>query len=281
MDAMVSTRVPSPELAPLVEILWHCDASPAARHPERVLPNGRFQIVIDVATGAGSVSGLRSRSVTIGTAAVRSLTGAVFRPGGARGFIGVAAHELFNGHAPLDALWGSRSRTLGDRLGEAATASDRLAVLESALLEALRTTDRDRLAMHPSVAHALHHFRRNARMHSVEEVSRDAGLSRRRFGQLFDEQIGMTPKLYCRLIRFRRVLRQIAAGEPVDWADVAAAGGYYDQAHLAHEFRDFSGMSPGSFLKADRPFENHVRVTSHSYKTGQPAAADAGRREGL
>ncbi len=42
--------------------------------------------------------------------------------------------------------------------------------------------------------------------------------------------------------------------------DVALAGGYCDQAHLAHEFRDFSGISPGSYLVAERPFVNHVHM---------------------
>ncbi len=80
------------------------------------------------------------------------------------------------------------------------------------------------------------------------------------FSQLFREQVGITPKLYCRLLRFRQVVRQITSGGPVDWADVALAGGYCDQAHLAHEFRDFSGISPGSYLAAVRPFVNHVRM---------------------
>jgi AraC-like DNA-binding protein len=55
-------------------------------------------------------------------------------------------------------------------------------------------------------------------------------------------------------------VQQITSGGPVDWADVALAGGYCDQAHLAHEFRDFSGISPGSYPAAERPFVNHVRM---------------------
>ena len=47
----------------------------------------------------------------------------------------------------------------------------------------------------------------------------------RRLGQLFREEVGMTPKRYCRLRRFQSVVRQIARGGPVDWADVALAGG--------------------------------------------------------
>jgi AraC-like DNA-binding protein len=44
------------------------------------------------------------------------------------------------------------------------------------------------------------------------------------------------------------VLRQITKGEPVDWADLALAGGYCDQAHLINEFRGFSGISPSAYL---------------------------------
>jgi AraC-like DNA-binding protein len=110
------------------------------------------------------------------------------------------------------------------------------------------------------VQYALRQFRHVPHIRTVIGVSREAGLSRRRLSQLFREQVGMAPKLYCRLARFRELVRQIAAGGPVDWADVALAGGYYDQAHLAHEFRDFSGMSPSGYLAAERPFVNHVRM---------------------
>jgi len=92
----------------------------------------------------------------------------------------------------------------------------------------------------------------------VIEVARDAGLSRRRFAQLFREQVGPTPKLYCRLRRFQQVVRRIASGAPVDWAEVALDGGFCDQSHMANEFRNFSGLSPGVFLASERPFRNHV-----------------------
>ena len=132
--------------------------------------------------------------------------------------------------------------------------------MEAALRQVIQRGGPHHFALHPSVQYALRQFLRMPRIKTVMNVAREAGLSRRRFSQLFDEQVGMTPKRYCRLIRFRAVVQQIAAGGSVDWADVALAGGYYDQAHLAHEFREFSGMSPSGYLAAERPFANHVRV---------------------
>jgi AraC-like DNA-binding protein len=97
-------------------------------------------------------------------------------------------------------------------------------------------------------------------MASIVEVARDTGLSRRRFATLFRQQVGLTPKLYCRLQRFHQVVRRIASGASIDWAQVSLEGGYYDQAHMAHEFREFSGVSPGAWRASERPFLNHAVV---------------------
>jgi AraC-like DNA-binding protein len=258
---MLLTHRPAPPLASYIEALWYYDSDQTTRHTERVLPNGRFQVIINFSAGAGAVSGLRSDYIEIQTAAIQSVIGVLFRPGGARPFFDVPANDFFNQVVPLEAVWGSRSPQLGDRLREAVTAREKFQVLEVALLQALRSVSANgRLALHPSVSYALGAFRHVPQIRTVIDVSRDAGLSRRRFGQLFHEQVGMTPKLYCRLIRFREVLRRVTSGGNVDWADVALESGYCDQAHLAHDFRDFSGLSPGSYQAAARPSLNHVRV---------------------
>src|SRR2546429_612559 len=80
-------------------------------------------------------------------------------------------------------------------------------IFEPALLQVMQRGAEERLALHPSVQYALREFRHAPHIRTVTDVSKEAGLSRRRFSQLFGEQVGMTPKLYCRLIRFREVVR--------------------------------------------------------------------------
>jgi len=149
---------------------------------------------------------------------------------------------------PLDLIWGSLASELRDRVRDASTPEEKFQAMETALLERVNR----RLELHPAVRYALGEFAREPHIRSVLDVAREAGLSRHRFAQLFRQQVGLTPKLYCRLHRFQGVLRQIASGAAVDWADLALSGGYYDQAHLANEFRSFSGISPGSYLAAER-----------------------------
>jgi len=251
-------------------MFWYGESYQAAHRTERALPNGRFQLIIDLSDGfvrdsapaaqryqpamAPLVVGMQSRFALLETAALQHIMSVVFWPGGTRGLFDVPADAFYNGVVPLEQVWGCEATGLRDRLRDTRSPAAKFLVLEAAL----RRRRRERLQLHAAVRYALGRFQSVPHIRSVLDVSKDTGLSRRRFAQLFREQVGITPKLYCRLHRFQRVLNHIASGAPVDWADVALAGGYCDQAHLANEFRDFSGITPGAYLATGHPFVNHV-----------------------
>jgi hypothetical protein len=80
---------PELSLVPYVEMLWYCDGYQPVHRRERVLPNGRFQLIIDLsarARGDSIVLGMSTRYSLLETASVKSVIGVVFRPGGARAF---------------------------------------------------------------------------------------------------------------------------------------------------------------------------------------------------
>jgi AraC-like DNA-binding protein len=79
-------------------------------------------------------------------------------------------------------------------------------------------------------------------------VLRETGLSERRFIEVFHEQVGLTPKAFCRVRRFQRVLKSVHGAREVDWAQVALDCGYYDQPHFIHDFRGFSGLTPAQYV---------------------------------
>ena len=53
----------------------------------------------------------------------------------------------------------------------------------------------------------------------------------------------MNPKLFARLVRFERMMRE-GRGGAQSWAELALAHGYCDQAHLAREVARFTGLTP-------------------------------------
>jgi transcriptional regulator GlxA family with amidase domain len=51
-----------------------------------------------------------------------------------------------------------------------------------------------------------------------------------------------------RVLRFRRAFRMLDQAPPGTWAQVAAHAGYFDQAHLIRDFRQFAGAAPSEFF---------------------------------
>ena len=102
----------------------------------------------------------------------------------------------------------------------------------------------------------------------IESVKRDAerSLFRARNGVKYiagvgRPQVGLSPKVWCRVQRFQMAVQRLHAGGDVRWAELALDCGFYDQAHFANEFRAFSGIDPTTYSVArGTPWANHVRV---------------------
>jgi len=250
------TYVPRPPLSSHVELLWAYEAYGAGHARERVLPTATSEIVFLLGDDRAGpvVCGAHSESFVIDTAARPTLLGVHFRPGGAGPFLKMPADELGNVRAPLDALWGRAASELKERLLEARTWMARFRVVEGVLLARLAGPP----VRHPAVAFALDAIQAAPHAHTIGRLTERIGLSPRRFIEVFAAEVGLTPKVFCRVRRFQRVLALIERNAEIDWTDVALAGGYYDQAHFIHDFRAFSGINPTAYIRADVRERNHV-----------------------
>ena len=88
---------------------------------------------------------------------------------------------------------------------------------------------------------------------SVGGLAGELGWSHRRLIDRFREGIGLAPKTIGRVLRFERVSRMLQQVEEPRLAEVALDCGYYDQAHLNRDFRQFAGTSPGQYLARRLP----------------------------
>lgn len=261
---------PRPPLSDFVELFWHYEGPGSPHAWERCFPSGTVKIFINLGDdGARAydprkaappqsfrgplVSGPHSGSFVIDTAGQELAVGAHFKPGGSLPFLGPAG-ELRDALVPLEALWGAEAARLRERLLDAATAEARFGVFERVLLARLAGLS----GGHPAVALALERFRNDHRGPRVSEVARWCGLSQRRFIRVFDEEVGLTPKLFARVQRFQRALRLVEDGRGMEWGSVALECGYFDQAHLINDFRGFSGVTPTAYLAGRGDYFNHL-----------------------
>jgi AraC-like DNA-binding protein len=253
-------RITSGPLANFVDYLWLSEGYAPPHAAERVLPTGRMGLVLDLrpdSAVAGLLSGARATAFILATDRPLSFLGVSCKAGGGYPFVGVPAGELQDVTESLDTFWGSAAEALRSRVLEAKSDVSRFAIVERFLLARLRGS----APRSSAVEFALAQFQDASRLVSVGEVVGRTGTSARRFIAEFREQVGLAPKTFCRVTRFRQVISRIALASDVDWAQTALSCGYYDQAHFIHEFRAFSGISPSGYLRQRTASPNHVRIT--------------------
>jgi AraC-like DNA-binding protein len=204
------------------------------------------------ATGfAALAGGLHTRAVLIRHDGSQHGIQLALTPEGARSLLGLPAGELARSVVPLDEVFPVASGELIGRLGEAPTWAARFAILTDVL-----SRHTDRIAPSPDeLRHAWSLLASRRGLVRVEDLAREVGWSRRHLAGRFTAEYGLTPKEAARVFRFGRSKRLLERLGRPSLADVAAACGYYDQAHLAREWNDFLGSPPSAWLTGeDLPF---------------------------
>jgi AraC-like DNA-binding protein len=239
------------ELGRFVESVVWAQTREGALYPMEHLPDGGVALLFRlVRQGQGhlSISGPRSKARFKLAPGMPLYVRVRFRPGTAAPFLGVPASEVLDRVLPLEHLWGNSAGDLAEQVAATAEPERVVERIQDALVQRLRTND----LFEPAGARAarkavrlLEHPDRMDAAVSVEELSGVVGLSERHFRRAFTEAVGMSPKAYARVMRLHRALRA-----PGDWSQRALASGYYDQAHLACDFREMLGTTPTAFAAA-------------------------------
>jgi len=169
--------------------------------------------------------------------------GVSFQPGYAHHFFRVRADALTDEFLALEHFWGAAGRALQERLLRARTVREKIRLVEAELLRRLAAAPPpDRTV--PALAD--HVWRRQGGT-TVAALSAASGFTRQHLARKFRHSLGVSPKLFCRLVRFQNALTRVLLSPPDDWAAAAVDLGYYDQAHLIAEFKEFTGYTPTGF----------------------------------
>lgn len=270
----VTMRPRSPALAPFVEhISYHENDFPVAF--ERILPRGGVDLMVNFhedafrtydgekneavrATHGAVLGGPSSHSTVIDTQEMRCLMNVSFRYGGAWPFFKTPLEEMHDQLVELDLVWGRDGATFRERLLEACTLERKFQILESVLLAHLSRAQ----ALDPLIPFAISAFDRGA---PVAAVASRLGQLPKTFIRRFRGQTGLSPKHFSRILRMQRFLRAASSARDVDWAGLATEHGFTDQAHMIHEFREFTSLTPSAYRPRSANEHNHVPVVSCSH----------------
>jgi AraC-like DNA-binding protein len=239
--------VPSKELSPLVDRFYVLRTSADCRASYRVVADGCADLLFDCSGARGSMTTLSlSRPLLFELPASICVLGVRLRPGALGRLLthGDAARDggiydleslpvrerLLPGNGKRDPL--SLMREMEDRLHQSTTRDDDSRLLTEAALRRLRNVDG---------------------AGTESSIAQDFGLSERHFRRLITARLGVPPKRYRRVLRFQDSLKSLIRAPQINLADLAAQHGYFDQAHLTHEWVALSGQAPvvwrGRFLQ--------------------------------
>lgn len=253
-------HTPGPPLNEFVEYLWYLADAPS-HATERILPGGTAELVINLhdeirvspaaqpdrcRRSAGIVvSGPYSRPFDIDSTQHAAVMGVHFRPGGTFPVLGAPASELLNSHVNLEDLWGPSASAWRSRACAAASSDEQFAIAEETLTARLSRQPK----RHRAVAAAVRALAAEAPAPPVAAIAERVGLSHRRLIEVFSLEVGMPPKLFSRVQRFRHALECARRTASPNWSRLAHACGYCDQSHLIRDFLAFSAMGPADYLR--------------------------------
>jgi AraC-like DNA-binding protein len=167
-----------------------------------------------------------------------------FRPLGAFRFLGVPMRTLSNQVFELDDVLGPTARRLISQMQDASTWAARFEILDSFILARV-----DHAApSSPDLRWAWRKLNESGGLIDIGTLASELCCSRKHLITRFRHEIGLPPKTLARIIRFGRVTETLKENEVKNWVEIANACGYYDQAHLIRDFREFAGSTPTEYL---------------------------------
>jgi AraC-like DNA-binding protein len=259
-------RLPAPPLRPFVE--WYAGYRQAgvapARHRGLPSPALTFILTLDdpvvVAAHADPrqppeeyttlVGGLQTAPALITHAGRQSGVQLGLTPLGARALLGMPAGELANIDVDASVVLGGFAAELRERIAGQATWPGRFGVLDAVLSEAMLAGRA--AAVRPEVAYAWRRLRAMNGAMPISELAAETGWTARYLNARFGTETGLSPKEAARVFRFtaarERIAQTVVSGTGHSLAELAAECGYYDQAHLAREFRALAGCPPTQWV---------------------------------
>lgn len=219
----------------------------------RILPNACVDIVLyasEPSRGEGAaaivappnrsyVVGSTLRSFMVRSVGWRHVVGASLRPEGTEPLLGIPAAVIGESVAFLNDVIGAEAARLEERVLDGPPEG-----MLRRLADALMARRQTALPPDPALHQAVKLVRGSRGGRRIDALAADLSISPRRLERQFLTHVGLSPKLFSRLVRFDRAVRDLARRGDTSWSQFALAHGYADQAHFINEFREFAGVTP-------------------------------------
>ena len=251
---------PTSHLSRWVHCVWTFEAEEAGAAPDRIVPDGRPELVIHYGAQFCELdaqghaieqprvlfAGQVTRPLHLRSPANAGVVGVRFKPAGAQAFVGGSMRRATDRRVALDEIEPGLGFGVAQALAAKAGPQERMEAAQGFVLDRI-----GRLAAHEdepvrACAERIEVARGNV---GIGELAALAGMGRRQLERRFADAVGVGPALLASIFRFRSVFDLIEHDATRPWTDAAIDAGYYDQSHFIREFRRFVGCTPSAFAR--------------------------------
>ncbi len=274
------TITPPPALEPFVDCFWILAAETAEgsaeAEPEIVLPDGKTELIVHfgddflklegeayVRQARVLMSGQLTERILLRPTGTIGVVAARFKAAGAARFFHIPFEEIVDQVIDFSRYEKATSTAIYDEVARAASHEDRLAAMQT-LLERLLSVESQEDVF---VRQACQYITKSEGEYSVQELVKLIGFSERQLERKFKKQVGITPKILSRIMRFQKFLAMTKTSNTLTLSDAALACGYYDQSHFIRDFTRFSGVTPMHYLNSSHAMSDAFVGNVQSPKT--------------
>ena len=256
---------PHPMLRPYIEKMWvfECSGKLPCEDLKLIVPNGNIKLAVAAKNGLTAV--VDGRKITSKEGSI-NLTGVVdmplvldtekdmatetigieFNPKGAYRFFHFDLDEVRNQIYSMDELLGNAGKRLEEEIVNAASARQKIVLLQQFLLNQLLLNTED-----PIFEYCVEKIKLSSGRITVRELEKKTGYSSRWLNMKFTERLGVSPKNISSIIRFGHYYRALASDVVTTLSRNDFYESYFDQSHFIKDFKRYTGLSP-------RQLENRI-----------------------
>jgi AraC-like DNA-binding protein len=167
-----------------------------------------------------------------------------FKPNGFNMLFGIAANEICNHNFPANEVLGKSVEYFYEQLLDTVSFRDMALLADKFLTGFLKR--KKIIYINEGISKISFLLLTTFDTISITKYASLANMSMRNFDRRFTEQVGTSPKLFCRLLRFNKALQYKITHSEKRWTDIAYECSYFDQMHLIKEFKAFTNESPSA-----------------------------------
>jgi AraC-like DNA-binding protein len=190
------------------------------------------------------------------TTSSASMIYVMFKPYGAFRLLGIPQQLLVNECTLVSDMMGNQINTLCNRMEDHVTNPLYvIKLLEDWLIGQLHKNEN---LQSDRIAHVCHEIMINSGNLPIKELYSRSNMSKSSLEHHFKEQVGLSPKMFSRVIRFNQANKFLKETATSDWQELIYRYGYFDQSHFIHEFKLFFGYTPSQIHLSRQNLSGHI-----------------------